>query len=294
MWRIRGVYEDFDLLDVYKHYPNPFTLKIHHGGLFTKRPRRQYTQARKYKKQGSTSCKKRLLLEWTGIEEYRPEVDEPFIDKEDEPVKEACLGKGPIVEDDSKDSNYMEEEMVEVGVNMTNFSSIIDWDIEWLGIQMTELEGPRKEKLREVRNEHQDIKGIIPVIANVFPSAEYRRTHDWLNEIPPHTWSRSNFIGRAHSDVVLNNMREVFNRQLIDGRDKPIIMCLEYIREYLMKRIVNVKKVIEKSEGILTPTSTKLMDEVESQASGYTVLWSEGLKYQVNGHTAGTMCCKFY
>ena len=91
--------------------------------------------------------------------------------------------------------------------------------------------------------------------------------------------------GRAHSDVVLNNMCEVFNRQLIDGRDKPIIMCLEYIREYLMKRIVNVKKVIEKSEGMLTPAATKLMDEVKSQASQYTVIWSGGQKYQVNACT---------
>ena len=71
--------------------------------------------------------------------------DEP--DKEatlgDEPVKQACLGDEldkeatlgdePIVEDDSEDSDYMEEEMVEVGVDMKNFSSIIDWDVEWLG-----------------------------------------------------------------------------------------------------------------------------------------------------------------
>ena len=46
---------------------------------------------------------------------------------------------------------------------------------------------------------------------------------------------------RAHSDVLLNNMCEVLNRQLLDARDKPIITCLEYIREYLMKNIVNVK-----------------------------------------------------
>nr|GEX57671.1 CDPK-related kinase 3 [Tanacetum cinerariifolium] len=48
--------------------------------------------------------------------------------------------------------------------------------------------------------------------------------------------------GKAHCDVLLNNMCEVFNRQLVDGRDKPIITCLKFIREYLMKRIVNVQK----------------------------------------------------
>ncbi|KAI3702635.1 hypothetical protein L6452_28383 [Arctium lappa] len=35
--------------------------------------------------------------------------------------------------DDSEYSYYMEEEMAEVGVDMKNFSSIIDWDLEWLG-----------------------------------------------------------------------------------------------------------------------------------------------------------------
>ncbi|GKC81470.1 mutator type transposase [Tanacetum coccineum] len=62
-----------------------------------------------------------------------------------------------------------------------------------------------------------------------------------------HKFSLMLSIGRAHCDVLLNNLCEVFNGQLVDGRDVPIITCLEFIREYLMKRIVNVKKVISKS-----------------------------------------------
>ncbi|KAI3665590.1 hypothetical protein L6452_44217 [Arctium lappa] len=34
---------------------------------------------------------------------------------------------------DSEDLDCIEEEMAEVGVDMKNFSSIIDWDLEWLG-----------------------------------------------------------------------------------------------------------------------------------------------------------------
>nr|GEV24789.1 transposase, mutator type [Tanacetum cinerariifolium] len=53
-------------------------------------------------------------------------------------------------------------------------------------------------------------------------------------------------------------MCEVLNRQLKDGRDKPIITCLEFIREYLMKRIVIVQQVISKSISSTTaiPLST--------------------------------------
>ncbi|KAJ9542226.1 hypothetical protein OSB04_028732 [Centaurea solstitialis] len=68
-------------------------------------------------------------------------------------------------------------------------------------------------------------------------------TYNWLKEISPHHWSRSHFTGRAQCDVLLNNMCEVFNRQLVGGRDKPIITALEFCREYLMKRLVIVQKV---------------------------------------------------
>ncbi|XP_076955553.1 uncharacterized protein LOC143630419 [Bidens hawaiensis] len=79
--------------------------------------------------------------------------------------------------------------------------------------------------------------------------------HDWLKQIPPKHWSRAHFSGRAKSDVLLNNVCEVFNRQLVGGRDKPIITCLEYIREYSIK----------------------------TEASQYKVIWNGRNKYQVSG-----------
>ena len=66
-------------------------------------------------------------------------------------------------------------------------------------------------------------------------------------------------------------MCEVFNRQLLDARDVPIITCLEYVMEYLMKRIVNVQKVIEKSNGPLTPAATALFKIIETKAKAYRV-----------------------
>nr|KAJ0224043.1 hypothetical protein LSAT_V11C200090620 [Lactuca sativa] len=64
--------------------------------------------------------------------------------------------------------------------------------------------------------------------------------YNWLKQIPPQHWARSHFIA---SDMLLNNLYEVFNSKLIEGRDKPLITCLEYIREYMMKTICNVIKV---------------------------------------------------
>ncbi|GJT46594.1 mutator type transposase [Tanacetum coccineum] len=77
-------------------------------------------------------------------------------------------------------------------------------------------------------------KGIIQAIAESFPSAEHRFCLKHIYDNIKLSWR-----GRAHCDVLLNNMCEVLNRQLVDGRDKPIITCLEFIREYLMKRIID-------------------------------------------------------
>lgn len=90
--------------------------------------------------------------------------------------------------------------------------------------------------------------------------------YNWLSKIPPHHWARSHFSGRAKSDMLLNNMCEVLNRRLVDGRDRPIITCLEYCREYLMKRIVLVCKVIDKCDGPLTPAATKMLESTKREA----------------------------
>ena len=65
--------------------------------------------------------------------------------------------------------------------------------------------------------------------------------------------------GRAVSDVLISNMCEVFNGKIEKGRDKPVIGCLEFIREYLMKRICNVMKEMKKAKGPLTPTATDIL-----------------------------------
>ncbi|XP_052626793.1 uncharacterized protein LOC128133411 [Lactuca sativa] len=114
--------------------------------------------------------------------------------------------------------------------------------------------------------------------------AEYdRAAHDWLNQIPPMHWARSHFTDRAISHVLINNMCGVLNGKLEKGRDKPIITCLEFIREYLMKRICNVVKEQRKCQGPLTPTATKLLKKNEQQATEYIARWNGGGKYQVAG-----------
>ncbi|XP_021984789.2 uncharacterized protein LOC110880602 [Helianthus annuus] len=107
--------------------------------------------------------------------------------------------------------------------------------------------------------------------------------YNWLASIPPIHWSRSHFTGRAQSDVVLNNMCEVLNARTVNGRDKPIISALEFVREYLMQRIVNVIRKIRQTNGPLTPRVAKIFENTKKLAANYNVRWSGGTKYQVSG-----------
>ncbi|XP_071728105.1 uncharacterized protein [Rutidosis leptorrhynchoides] len=106
----------------------------------------------------------------------------------------------------------------------------------------------------------------------------------YLSKIPPAQWARSHFTGRALSDILLNNICEVLNRWLCEARDKPIITALEYIRQYLMKRIANVITAISKCNTPLTLGATKVFDKVKKEAMKCDVIWNGDEKYQVNGH----------
>ncbi|GJY24861.1 hypothetical protein Tco_0398519 [Tanacetum coccineum] len=94
---------------------------------------------------------------------------------------------------------------------------------------------------------------------------------------------------RSKSDLLLNNICEVFNGKIVGGRDKPAITLLEYIREYCMKRIMNVQGVIDKCTGPLTPTATKIIEYIKKKAHLMKVQWNEANKYQVSG-SLGDQC----
>ncbi|XP_076896644.1 uncharacterized protein LOC143549672 [Bidens hawaiensis] len=107
--------------------------------------------------------------------------------------------------------------------------------------------------------------------------------HLWLSKIAPESWTRSNYSGRVVSDVMINNMCEVYNGKIVEGRDRPIISALEYVRKYLMRRIVTVLGIIDKWDGLLIPRATELFATIQNQANHYHVQWNRGDLYEVSG-----------
>ncbi|GKD38078.1 hypothetical protein Tco_1258285 [Tanacetum coccineum] len=88
--------------------------------------------------------------------------------------------------------------------------------------------------------------------------------YDWLIQILAQQWSKSHFSGRGKRNLLLNNICEVFNMQLVDGRDQPIITCMEYT--YIVSYEFNRQIVLD-----------------EEYSIHYNVEWNGGSLYQVNG-----------
>mgnify|MGYP001606204419 FL=1 len=84
-------------------------------------------------------------------------------------------------------------------------------------------------------------------------------------------------------------MCESLNNKIVKGRDKPIISCLEFIREYIMRKIVMVQKEIDKANGPLTPTATKTLQKIKERAIQCRAVFCGNGKYQVTSE--GTNQC---
>ncbi|GKD04061.1 hypothetical protein Tco_1179035 [Tanacetum coccineum] len=88
---------------------------------------------------------------------------------------------------------------------------------------------------------------------------------------------------RAKSNVLLNNRCEVFNGKLVGGRDYIFLPLWSLLGNILSKRIVNVNKVIDRCDGPLTPTATKILKANLDEVKKYIVDWGGDELYQVSG-----------
>ncbi|KAG8479744.1 hypothetical protein CXB51_029261 [Gossypium anomalum] len=93
---------------------------------------------------------------------------------------------------------------------------------------------------------------------------ELRKTnqhaYDWLKKKSPTHWSRSHFSIRSHSDMLMNNLSESFNKMILETRGKPILTMMETVGTKIMLLIVKKKEEADKWKGILCPKIKKNLD----------------------------------
>jgi hypothetical protein len=82
----------------------------------------------------------------------------------------------------------------------------------------------------------------------------------WLNKIPVHTWARHAFDTNCKTDLVVNNLSEVFNRYILDVRKKPIRTMIEGIKNKLMTRNHEKREGAATARWEITPHYTEMLE----------------------------------
>ncbi|XP_015934181.1 uncharacterized protein LOC107460337 [Arachis duranensis] len=96
---------------------------------------------------------------------------------------------------------------------------------------------------------------------------------EYLSRFPPESWVKTYFSHAPKIDNLTNNMCEVFNAKIVTYRTKPILTMCEEIRCYLMRRMVNHKRVLDNHTEKLAPVQQKRMERLLSLSTKWMAEW---------------------
>lgn len=91
----------------------------------------------------------------------------------------------------------------------------------------------------------------------------------WLSKIPPATWARHAFDTNCTTDLVVNNLSEVFNKFILDVRKKPIVTMIEGIRTKLMIRFNLKREGVAGCRWEITPTYAERLEIEKKWSNNY-------------------------
>ena len=111
--------------------------------------------------------------------------------------------------------------------------------------------------------------------------AESEPAWKWVSMIPPHTWARHAFDTNCKTDLVVNNLSEVFNRYILDVRKKPIQTMIEGIKNKLMVRGFEKREGGEQARWDITPHYAEQLELAKKYARYCTPMISGTNLWQV-------------
>ncbi|KAG8380617.1 hypothetical protein BUALT_Bualt06G0034300 [Buddleja alternifolia] len=104
----------------------------------------------------------------------------------------------------------------------------------------------------------------------------------WLSDKSLNHWSRSHFNPYPKCDILLNNLCESFNSNILDAREKPILVMLEMIREWMMTRLqVNRDRAKQKWHSKVCPKIRTIMAKNIELAADCVPIKSNEFHYEV-------------
>ena len=104
---------------------------------------------------------------------------------------------------------------------------------------------------------------------------ECKEAWDWLSNIEVKTWARWAMDTNCKTDLVLNNLSEVFNKMILDVRGKPIKTMCEGIRTKLMVKYNGKRVGGQNARWEITPTYSEKLEECKR--------WARNCKAQMAG-----------
>jgi hypothetical protein len=90
---------------------------------------------------------------------------------------------------------------------------------------------------------------------------ESELAYNYMAQIPPSAWARHAFDSNCKTDLVVNNLSEVFNRMILDVRGKPIRTMIDGIRSKLMVKYSGIRKKTASTLWEITPHYSEMLEE---------------------------------
>ena len=113
---------------------------------------------------------------------------------------------------------------------------------------------------------------------------ECKAAWTWLNKIPRHAWARYAMDFNCKTDLVVNNISEVFNKMILDVRGKPIKTMVDGIRTKLMVRFNTNRSKTQLAKLEICPTYAELLEEAKKHSRNCQALMAGPNIYQVTSN----------
>jgi hypothetical protein len=85
--------------------------------------------------------------------------------------------------------------------------------------------------------------------------------YNWTSTIPPSAWARHAFDTNYKTNLVVNNISEVFNKMILDVRSKPIRTTIDGIRSKLMVKYSGIRRNTRNILWEITPHYSEKLEE---------------------------------
>ncbi|GKD98038.1 hypothetical protein Tco_1381935 [Tanacetum coccineum] len=191
-WRVRKKGQEANPYEDYREFPSVFCLKINHGGTFTPPPMTRY-------KGGKVNWVDDIDSDTFSIVEVSSMLQELGYEN-------PCMAYYY-----KKPNSELENGLVEL---------VADKDVYEMLMYVDKFMVIEVYTDHTVKKQHVLTQEPLPTIINVTQPDSSSGNEAGVDV------SEDEWLGRAKSNILLNNLCEVLNRQLLDGRDKPIITCL--------------------------------------------------------------------